>query len=84
MIGSGHFLANQYLGNAGNLDLGINLINWLAGDENLIAIQPRATRDAQVELSQSATLFIVIGFLIALPIAFLVAGGWVWWRRRKP
>ncbi len=84
VIGSGHFLANQYLGNAGNLDLGINLINWLAGDENLIAIQPRATRDAQVSLSQSATLFIVIGFLIALPLAFLLAGGLVWWRRRKP
>ncbi|MBI5750538.1 MAG: GldG family protein [Hydrogenophilales bacterium] len=84
VIGNGHFLANQYLGNAGNLDLGINLINWLAGDENLIAIRPRATKDAQVELSQSATLFIVIGFLIVLPLAFLVAGGWVWWRRRKP
>ena len=83
VIGNGHFLANQYIGNAGNLDLGINLINWLAGDENLIAIQPRATRDAQVELSQRATLFIVIGFLIALPIAFLIAGGWVWWRRRR-
>lgn len=84
VIGSGHFLANQYLGNAGNLDLGINLINWLAGDENLIAIQPRATRDAQVSLSQSATLFIVIGFLIVLPLALLLAGGLVWWRRRKP
>lgn len=84
VIGNGNFLANQYLGNAGNLDLGINLVNWLAGDENLIAIQPRATRDAQVELSQNATLFIVIGFLIVLPIAFLAAGGWVWWRRRKP
>ena len=84
VIGNGNFLANQYLGNAGNLDLGINLINWLAGDENLIAIQPRPTRDAQIQLSQNMKLLIVAGFLIVLPLTLLVAGGMVWWRRRKP
>ena len=25
VVGSGHFLANMYLGNGGNLDLGINI-----------------------------------------------------------
>ena len=84
VIGDGNFLANQYLGNVGNLDLGINLINWLAGDENLITIQPRATKDAQIDLSQNKKLLLVVGFLIALPLVFLVAGSLVWWRRRKP
>jgi ABC-type uncharacterized transport system involved in gliding motility auxiliary subunit len=84
VIGNSNFLANQYLGNAGNLDLGINLINWLAGDENLIAIQPRATKDAQIELTQNKKLLLVLGFLIAIPLAFLIAGSLVWWRRRKP
>ncbi|MHB1231540.1 MAG: GldG family protein [Burkholderiales bacterium] len=84
VIGNGNFLANQYLGNAGNLDLGINLINWLAGDDNLIAIQPRPTKDAQIALSQNGKLLIVVGFLIVLPLALLAAGGMVWWRRRKP
>jgi ABC-type uncharacterized transport system involved in gliding motility auxiliary subunit len=84
VIGDGNFLANQYLGNVGNLDLGINLINWLAGDENLITIQPRATKDAQIDLSQNKKLLLVVGFLIALPLAFLVVGSLVWWRRRKP
>jgi ABC-type uncharacterized transport system involved in gliding motility auxiliary subunit len=83
VVGSGGFLSNQFLGNGGNLDLGINMINWLAGDENLITIQPRATRDANLQLSHGALTFIGLGFLIALPLGLLVAGGALWWRRRK-
>ena len=41
VVGNGSFLANTFLGNGGNLDLGVNMINWLAGDDALIAIQPR-------------------------------------------
>ncbi len=83
VIGNGHFLANQFLGNGGNLDLGLNAINWLSGDEDLIAIQPRATQDAQILLSDTVKLMLVIGFLFVLPIGLLLAGGLIWWRRRK-
>ena len=83
VIGSGAFLANSYLGNAGNLDLGVNIINWLAQDENLITIQPRATLDSKLELSKTALTLISVGFLIALPLVLLVTGGVIWWRRRK-
>lgn len=83
VVGNGHFLANTYLGNGGNIDFGINLINWLAGDEDLITIQPRATIDSQLILSESALTAIVIGFLIALPLLFLMSGLIIWWRRRR-
>jgi ABC-type uncharacterized transport system involved in gliding motility auxiliary subunit len=83
VVGSGSFLSNQFLGNGGNLDLGVNMVNWLAGDENLITIQPRATRDANLELSRTAMGVIAFGFLILLPALLLVAGGLIWWRRRK-
>lgn len=83
IIGSGAFLANSYLGNAGNLDLGVNIINWLAQDENLITIQPRATLDSNLNLGKTALTLISVGFLIALPLVFLVTGGVIWWRRRK-
>lgn len=83
VIGSGHFLANTYLGNGSNLDFGINLINWLAEDEDLIAIQPRATLDSSLAFSQSALTVIAVGFLIVLPLAFLVSGVVVWRRRRR-
>lgn len=83
VVGSGHFLANAYLGNGGNLDLGINLVNWLAGDDHLIAIQPRPRIDASLELSKTAATLIALGFMIALPVAFIAVAVLLWWRRRK-
>jgi ABC-type uncharacterized transport system involved in gliding motility auxiliary subunit len=83
VVGSGHFLANQYLGNGGNLDLGVNMMNWLAGDDRLITIQPRARTDLRLEMPWFATLLVTYGFLIVLPLGFLVAGGVIWLRRRK-
>jgi ABC-type uncharacterized transport system involved in gliding motility auxiliary subunit len=83
VVGTGRFLANQYLGNGGNLDLGVNMVNWLAGDESLITIQPRARNDLSLELPWAAMIAISYTFLIVLPLGFLVAGGVIWWRRRR-
>ena len=83
VAGTGHFLSNQYVGLLGNLDLGVNMVNWLAGDDALITVQPRPRSDLSLDLSRAALALIGIGFLVALPLAFLFAGGVIWWRRRK-
>jgi len=83
IIGSGHFLANTYLGNGSNLSFGINLINWLVNDENLITIQPQATLDSNLSLNKSALTLIATSFLIVLPIFFFAGGLTVWWRRKR-
>ena len=83
VIGSAHFLANTYLGNGGNLDLGINMVNWLTGDDRLIAIQPRSAPDVTLSLSKSLLTTLVIVFLFVLPLALLATGAWIWWRRRS-
>lgn len=83
VVGTGRFLANQYLGNGGNLDLGVNMVNWLAGDESLITIQPRARNDLSLQLAWPAMIAITYTFLIVLPLGFLIAGGVIWWRRRR-
>ncbi len=83
IIGSGAFLSNTYLGNGGNMDLGVNIINWLTGDDNLITIQPRATRDSSLILGKLPAAVISLGFLIVLPLALLTSGFIIWWRRRK-
>ena len=83
VTGSGHFLANQFVGTLGNLDLGVNMINWLAGDDALITVQPRSRADLTLELTGAGLALLGFGFLIVLPLALLVAGGIIWWRRRK-
>lgn len=83
VVGTSQFLANQYAGLLGNMDLGINMINWLAGDESLITIQPRNRQDLTLELSRAGLSLLGFGFLILLPLAFLITGGVIWWRRRR-
>ena len=83
VVGSGAFLANAYSGNGGNLDLGINMVNWLANEEKLIAIQPRAMKDGAVNLSKTRLGIISGGFLLAAPALLMLVGGVLWWRRRQ-
>lgn len=83
VVGNGHFLANSYLGNGNNLDFGINMVNWLTGDEDLVSIQPRATVDNQLMFSETALGSIVIIFLFILPSVFLISGAAIWWRRKR-
>ncbi len=83
IVGSGSFLANAYSGNGGNLDLGINMANWLSNEEELISIQPRAVKDGSVSLSKTRLAIIGGGLLLALPLLMLLVGGVIWWRRRQ-
>jgi ABC-type uncharacterized transport system involved in gliding motility auxiliary subunit len=83
VIGSGHFLANAYLGYGKNLDFGINVINWLAGDDDLIAIQPPSTLDSDLRFAEPALTGMAWSFLIVLPLFFLASGAIIWWSRRR-
>jgi len=83
VVGTGNFLSNTFLGNGGNLDLGVNMVNWLVGDDNLITIQPRPAVDSNLDLDRVTLYLIAFAFLLVLPLAFIVTGGLLWWRRRK-
>ena len=83
VVGNGNFLANAFLGNGGNLQLGVAMLNWLSGDDKMITIAPRPAADAQINIDQTMLYLIALTFLLALPLAFAITGIVVWWRRRK-
>ena len=56
VVGDSDFLSNAYLGNGGNIDLGLNLFNWLNHDDQFIAITARTASDINLELGKAAQL----------------------------
>ncbi|MES1981781.1 MAG: GldG family protein [Pseudomonadota bacterium] len=83
VVGSGAFLANAFSGNGGNLDLGVNMVNWLSNEEKLITLQPRAAQDGSLNLNRSQLTYISTGFVILLPALLALVGAVLWWRRRR-
>ena len=83
VIGDNDFLSNAYLGNGGNVELGLNLFNWLNHDDQFISITARTASDVNLELSKPAQLVIGFGFLVVLPLLLLGTGFTIWWRRRN-
>ena len=83
VVGSGNFLSNTYLGNGGNLALGLNMVNWLTGSDSLVSVPPRVVADAMLDIDQVTLHLIAFAFLLALPLAFVTTGIAVWWRRRR-
>jgi ABC-type uncharacterized transport system involved in gliding motility auxiliary subunit len=83
VFGDGDFVANSYIANAGNLDLGMSLVNWLSQDDAYVNIPVKTARDRALNLSRSVQIAIATGFLVALPLFMIGSGVFIWLRRRK-
>ncbi|MDZ7661781.1 GldG family protein [Thiohalophilus sp.] len=84
VLGDGDFLANAYLGNQGNQDLGYNIINWLSHDDAFIDIPSRTAPDTELTLDSLTWSILGLLFLFGLPLLLLGYGLYIWWQRRKP
>ena len=83
VVGTGHFLSNSFLGNGGNLALGVSMLNWLAGEDAMVTIDARPAADTQIEIDSTRLYLIAFVVLFALPLLFAAIGVAVWWRRRN-
>lgn len=83
VIGDGDFASNAFVANQGNLDLAINLFNWLGAEDALINVRVKEAPDATLALDRTTQIMIGFGFLLLLPLALLAGGVLVFVRRRK-
>jgi ABC-type uncharacterized transport system involved in gliding motility auxiliary subunit len=83
VIGDGDFLSNTYLGNAGNLGLGLNMVQWLSHDDAALNIRIKSAPDTSLVLGKTAQAVIGLGFLVGLPVLLLLSGVVIWLLRRR-
>ena len=83
VFGNSAFATNQYLANAGNSNLVLNAVNWLANQEQALGIAPRSPEQVQLFLSETQMSHVLLISLILLPACAIALGVAVWWRRRR-
>jgi ABC-type uncharacterized transport system involved in gliding motility auxiliary subunit len=82
-FGDSDFAANFGLGIQGNRDLFMNAVNWVAQNENLIAIRPRESADRRITLTSDQHQRLMWMSLAIIPGLVFATGVYTWWRRRK-
>ena len=85
VMGNANFLSNTFITNGGNLDFGLNIVNWLAGDDKLITIQAMPLKDVNMTIPEGSIMAKVVGYgtQYVVPAIFLILGILFWWRRKK-
>ncbi len=85
LVGDADLAANGVLAEIPNGQyLVLNAVNWLAEEEALIAIPPKANVPRSLYLTTVQQGAVCFGTLIFIPAVILIAGLSVWLRMRKP
>jgi gliding motility-associatede transport system auxiliary component len=79
-LGDTDFAANNAVGIQGNQDFFLNAVNWLAQQENLIAIRPREAQDRRLTLTADQQQRIMLLSIFVIPGLVLAGGVYTWWR----
>jgi ABC-type uncharacterized transport system involved in gliding motility auxiliary subunit len=83
IVGDSDFVANDVLSQIENgRYLMLNAVNWLAEEEELIAIGPKTNVPRSIRLTAIQEGAVCFGTLILIPAAIVVAGVAVWLKRR--
>ena len=83
VIGDSDFLSDAYIGAGANLNLGLNIFNWLIGDDDFISVEVKPAADTKLDLDETQLVFIGFGFLLVIPLLLLIAGFRIWYVRKN-
>jgi gliding motility-associatede transport system auxiliary component len=82
VFGDRHLFIDGYLGQLGNRDLLLNTLRWLGGQVDQITIAPKESADTPLILREGQLMMISLVSVVALPLAVIFTGLFVWFRRR--
>lgn len=82
VFGDSDFASNRHFSSFNNSDFFLNSVNWLTGDVSLISIRPKQFVFRELVLTRNAFDFIRYSSWFLLPSLMIIAGIFVWWRRR--
>jgi ABC-type uncharacterized transport system involved in gliding motility auxiliary subunit len=83
VTGTSNFPINAYFPAQGNGNLFLNMVSWLAQDEDLISIRPKPAEDRRLLLSQSQLAMVRLLTIVVLPGIALIVGIAVVRNRRR-
>jgi len=82
VIGNSSFITSQYVDMAGNLNLFLNCVDWLAGRQDLISVRPKVVDVRFMDLTRAQTQAVSWISVLIIP-ALAVVIGIVALRRRR-
>lgn len=84
VFGDSDWASNQLLqANVANTILLSNTFNWLVERQALLGVPPKKTEQVRLTLTSDEMTVLVLLVLVALPLAAVVAGVYVFFRRRR-
>jgi ABC-type uncharacterized transport system involved in gliding motility auxiliary subunit len=82
LFGDVDYASNAYFGQSVNGDLFLNVISWLAEDTDLLSIRPKDPENRTLTLTGTESRLIFLATVVFFPLATVVFGIAVWYRRR--
>jgi ABC-type uncharacterized transport system involved in gliding motility auxiliary subunit len=83
LVGDADFLADGYVGELGNQQLGLNIVQWLATRDAQLNIDIKAAPDTMLYLPGWATMLVSAIFVLLLPLGLIGFGVARWAVRRR-
>ena len=83
VVGDSDFLSDTYLGAGANLNLGLNIFNWLIGDDDFVSVEVKPSPDTKLELNDTQLMVIAFGFFLIIPALLLLIGFRIWYKRKS-
>lgn len=82
VVGNASFASDGAFNQYGNGSFFLGAVNWVVGNDSLVTIPPKQPVTNSINMTAGTRNFAALLSLVVLPLAVLLLGTVVWWKRR--